>query len=117
MKLHDGGWSPQKTWREECGVFAAVGMPHAAGVVGLGLHALQHRGQESTGIVSCDEKGEFRAQGDRSGSDVYDDGLSGLHGHLATAQSLLHDRKPDPREHPAAARRLPRRTAGPGPQR
>ena len=52
------GWSPDKTWREECGVFAAIGMPNAAAVVGLGLHALQHRGQESSGIVSCDERGE-----------------------------------------------------------
>jgi amidophosphoribosyltransferase len=46
-------------WREECGIFAAVGVPDAAGVVGLGLHALQHRGQESSGIVSCDAQGEF----------------------------------------------------------
>ncbi len=55
------GWSPDKTWREECGLFAAVGVPHAAEVVSLGLHALQHRGQESTGIVACDEAGEFRS--------------------------------------------------------
>ncbi len=53
------GWSPEKTWREECGVFAAVGVTRAAEVVRLGLHALQHRGQESSGIVSCDAQGEF----------------------------------------------------------
>src|SRR5262245_51614614 len=84
MKL-ESGWSPEKTWREECGVFAAVGMPHAAGVVGLGLHALQHRGQESSGIVSCDEHGEFHVhKGIGLVSDVYDDEiLSGLHGNLA----------------------------------
>jgi amidophosphoribosyltransferase len=41
-------------------VFAAVGVPRAASVVGLGLHALQHRGQEAAGIVACDEHGVFR---------------------------------------------------------
>ena len=55
------GWTPDKTWREECGIFAAVGVPNAAEIVGLGLHALQHRGQESTGIVACDDDGEFRS--------------------------------------------------------
>ncbi len=46
-------------WREECGVFAAIGVPNAAEVTALGLHALQHRGQESTGIVVCDAGGGF----------------------------------------------------------
>ncbi|MEO5988487.1 MAG: amidophosphoribosyltransferase [Candidatus Eisenbacteria bacterium] len=54
-------WSPDKTWHEECGVMAAVGVPLAAEVVALGLHALQHRGQESTGVVSCDEAGVFHS--------------------------------------------------------
>jgi len=63
---HPGGW------REECGVFAAVGVAHAAEVTALGLHALQHRGQESTGIVSCDEQGEFHGhKGLGLVSDVY----------------------------------------------
>src|SRR5206468_1357315 len=53
------GWCADKTWREECGIFGAFGVPRAAEIVGLGLHALQHRGQESTGIVSCDPLGEF----------------------------------------------------------
>jgi amidophosphoribosyltransferase len=39
---------------EECGVFGVWGVPDAAAVVALGLHALQHRGQEATGIVSMD---------------------------------------------------------------
>jgi len=55
------GWSSVREWRDECGVFAAVGLPRAAEVVGLGLHALQHRGQESTGIVSCERDGRFHA--------------------------------------------------------
>lgn len=39
---------------EECGVFAIYGHPEAANLTYLGLHALQHRGQESAGISSCD---------------------------------------------------------------
>ena len=64
--------SPKGSWREECGVFASIGAPRAAEVVCLGLHALQHRGQESTGIVSCDERGEFHVhKGIGLVSDVY----------------------------------------------
>jgi amidophosphoribosyltransferase len=37
-----------------CGVFGIFGHPEAANIVYLGLHALQHRGQESAGIVSTD---------------------------------------------------------------
>jgi amidophosphoribosyltransferase len=40
--------------REECGVFGIFGHPDAAAIVALGLHALQHRGQEAAGIVSFD---------------------------------------------------------------
>ncbi len=42
------------TLREECGVFGIYGHPDAAAIVALGLHALQHRGQEAAGIVSFD---------------------------------------------------------------
>ena len=40
--------------REECGVFGVFGHPDAAALTALGLHALQHRGQEAAGIVSFD---------------------------------------------------------------
>ena len=40
--------------REECGVFGIYGHPEAAAITALGLHALQHRGQEAAGIVSFD---------------------------------------------------------------
>ncbi|RED15723.1 amidophosphoribosyltransferase [Parasphingopyxis lamellibrachiae] len=40
--------------REECGVFGIWGADTAAAVVALGLHALQHRGQEAAGITSYD---------------------------------------------------------------
>ena len=39
---------------EECGVFGVYGHPDAAALTALGLHALQHRGQESAGIVAYD---------------------------------------------------------------
>ncbi|MBX3505930.1 MAG: amidophosphoribosyltransferase [Parvibaculum sp.] len=40
--------------REECGVFGIFGHPDAAALTALGLHALQHRGQEAAGIVAYD---------------------------------------------------------------
>ncbi|MAO54681.1 MAG: amidophosphoribosyltransferase, partial [Rhodospirillaceae bacterium] len=40
--------------REECGVFGIYGHEDAAAHAALGLHALQHRGQESAGIVAYD---------------------------------------------------------------
>ncbi|MEJ0062646.1 MAG: amidophosphoribosyltransferase [Alphaproteobacteria bacterium] len=40
--------------REECGIFGIKGKESAATMVALGLHALQHRGQEAAGIVSSD---------------------------------------------------------------
>ncbi|MGN6778460.1 amidophosphoribosyltransferase [Rhizobium sp.] len=42
------------TLHEECGVFGILGHPDAAALTALGLHALQHRGQEAAGIVSFD---------------------------------------------------------------
>ncbi len=39
---------------EECGVFGVFGHAEAAALAALGLHALQHRGQEAAGIVSYD---------------------------------------------------------------
>jgi amidophosphoribosyltransferase len=47
--------------REECGVFGIYGHTDAAALVALGLHALQHRGQEATGIVAYDGE-QFHAQ-------------------------------------------------------
>jgi amidophosphoribosyltransferase len=49
------------TLREECGVFGIYGHPDAAALTALGLHALQHRGQEAAGIVSFDE-GRFHSE-------------------------------------------------------
>jgi amidophosphoribosyltransferase len=49
------------TLREECGVFGIFGHPDAAALTALGLHALQHRGQEAAGIVSYNE-GRFHSE-------------------------------------------------------
>ncbi len=42
------------TLREACGVFGVLGNEDAAALTALGLHALQHRGQEAAGIVTFD---------------------------------------------------------------
>lgn len=47
--------------KEECGVFGVVGVSDAANFVALGLHALQHRGQEAGGIVSHDPVDGFNS--------------------------------------------------------
>ncbi|MDB4880739.1 MAG: amidophosphoribosyltransferase [Gemmatimonadetes bacterium] len=47
-----------------CGIFGVRGAPDAVGLTKLGLYSLQHRGQESAGIVAVDGSG--RARGARS---------------------------------------------------
>ncbi|WP_166416262.1 amidophosphoribosyltransferase [Cochlodiniinecator piscidefendens] len=47
--------------KEECGVFGVIGVNDAANFVALGLHALQHRGQEAGGIVSHDPDEGFNS--------------------------------------------------------
>jgi len=46
---------------EECGVFGVIGVAEAANFVALGLHALQHRGQEAGGIVSYEPETGFNS--------------------------------------------------------
>ncbi|MCV2891859.1 amidophosphoribosyltransferase [Lentibacter sp. XHP0401] len=47
--------------KEECGVFGVTGVTDAANFVALGLHALQHRGQEAGGIVSYHPDHDFNS--------------------------------------------------------
>jgi amidophosphoribosyltransferase len=49
----DTPWDDDKL-HEECGVFGVFGHDEAAALTALGLHALQHRGQEACGIVTYD---------------------------------------------------------------
>ena len=57
--LRDSG--DEDKLKEECGVFGVVGVADAATFVALGLHALQHRGQEAGGIVSYDPEAGFQS--------------------------------------------------------
>ena len=50
----DLDWLEEDRLHEECGVFGIFNHPDAAALTALGLHALQHRGQEAAGIVSFD---------------------------------------------------------------
>ncbi len=60
--------------REECGIFAVSGSDAAAELAFLGLYALQHRGQESAGIVAIDADGTARAhKGMGLVSEAFDD--------------------------------------------
>lgn len=47
--------------KEECGIFGVVGVSDAANFVALGLHSLQHRGQEAGGIVVHDPEHGFNS--------------------------------------------------------
>ncbi|WP_426267556.1 amidophosphoribosyltransferase [Sphingomonas sp. LHG3443-2] len=71
--------------REECGVFGVWNADVAASFVALGLHALQHRGQEAAGITSLDGAGfhSHRAQGHVAGNFDRDDIIRSLPGRTA----------------------------------
>ena len=71
--------------REECGVFGIWGAETASAVVALGLHALQHRGQEAAGITSWDGRvfHSHRAQGHVAGNFDKDDVIRALAGQAA----------------------------------
>lgn len=55
MQLFDD-WDDDDKPKDECGVFSVFGHPQAAELTYLGLRALQHRGQESAGIVVSDSE-------------------------------------------------------------
>jgi len=71
--------------REECGVFGIWGADTASAVVALGLHALQHRGQEAAGITSFDGRvfHSHRAMGHVAGNFDKDDVIRRLAGNAA----------------------------------
>lgn len=71
--------------REECGIFGVYGAETASAMVALGLHALQHRGQEAAGITSWDGEAfhTHRAMGHVAGNFDRDDVIRQLAGHVA----------------------------------
>jgi amidophosphoribosyltransferase len=71
-------------FKDECGVFGIFGNPEAANLTYLGLYALQHRGQESAGIVSADGEKMHASRAMGHVADAFDEtALSSLPGHLA----------------------------------
>ena len=70
---------------EECGVFGVYGADGAAALVALGLHALQHRGQEAAGITTFDGKDfhTHRAMGHVAGNFDSDEVIRKLKGDIA----------------------------------
>jgi len=71
--------------REECGIFGVYGAEGASAMVALGLHALQHRGQEAAGITSWDgiEFHTHRAMGHVAGNFDNDEIIRKLAGDVA----------------------------------
>ncbi len=89
--------------KEECGIFGVYGHEDAAKLTYFGLYALQHRGQESAGIVSSDGKTVLEHKGMGLVHDVFNEAvLSRLKGHLAvghvrystTGSSVLQNAQP-----------------------
>jgi amidophosphoribosyltransferase len=75
---------PLDKFHDECGVFAVYGHPEAANLAHLGLHALQHRGQESAGIVSSDDRRLYTYKSMGHVADIFTAPvLAGLPGRMA----------------------------------
>ncbi len=71
--------------RLECGVFGIYGMPDASAITVLGMHALQHRGQEACGVASCDGRRFYIEREHGLVGDVFTgaDLINRLQGHAA----------------------------------
>ena len=89
--------------KEYCGVFGVYGHPEASHLTYLGLYALQHRGEESAGIVSTDRNQMYVHRGMGLVADVFtEENLSQLKGPIAightrystTGSSLLKNAQP-----------------------
>ncbi len=76
-------------FHEECGVFGVYGHPEAANLVYLGLYALQHRGQESAGIVSSNGKALISHRGMGLVADIFN---SDVLGRLEGTAAIGHNR-------------------------
>ncbi|MEN7536144.1 amidophosphoribosyltransferase [Aurantiacibacter flavus] len=71
--------------REECGVFGVIGAADAAAATALGLHALQHRGQEAVGISAFDGQDFYTRRGLGHVAENFstEESLAELPGHMA----------------------------------
>ena len=111
---------PTTMLHEECGVFGVWNVPDAAAVTALGLHALQHRGQEATGIVTFDGD-HFHSH---RGLGLVGDNFSDATGdrppagqHRGRPQPLRHHRRHHPAQRAAAVCRFRVRRLRGGAQR
>jgi amidophosphoribosyltransferase len=77
------------SFHEECGVFGVFGHPEAANLAYLGLYALQHRGQESAGIVSSNGKVLIAHRGMGLVADIFN---SDVIGSLEGTSAIGHNR-------------------------
>ena len=107
-------------FHEECALFGIYGTNDAAAHTALGLHALQHRGQEASGIVTFDGAHFYNHRAAGLVGDIFSDQTvikqaQGLQ--RDRPQSLRHDRRLVRPQHPADLRRLRFRRPGAGPQR
>ncbi len=77
--------SDDDSLHEECGVFGVAGHADAAAHTALGLHALQHRGQQSAGIVSSDGRQFYSLRGPGQVSETFgnEEAIRRLRGHFA----------------------------------
>ncbi|OGC77868.1 MAG: amidophosphoribosyltransferase [candidate division Zixibacteria bacterium RBG_16_40_9] len=75
----------RKGLKEFCGLFGVFGAPNASKLIYLGLYALQHRGQEGSGIVSSDGETIYHYKGMGLVNDVFNtpEILSNLKGNRA----------------------------------
>jgi amidophosphoribosyltransferase len=89
--------------KDECGIVGIYGTQKAANLAYLGLYALQHRGQESSGIASCDGHHIYRYAGMGKVIDVFtQEHINNLQGHMAighnrystTGSSFLRNAQP-----------------------
>jgi amidophosphoribosyltransferase len=89
--------------REECGIFAVHGHEEAAKLTYFGLYALQHRGQESAGIITSDGKRVLGHKAMGLVPEIFDEQvLEKLKGHIAlghvrystTGSSLIVNAQP-----------------------
>lgn len=78
--------------REECGIFGIYNAADAVAHTVLGLHALQHRGQEGAGIVTVDEREFFMHYGDGHVGDIFADKNNELLKSLSGTQAVGHVR-------------------------
>jgi len=92
-----------RKFHDECAVFGVYGHPEAANLAYLGLYAQQHRGQESSGIVTSDRSSHHVDVGMGLVQDVFTpERIAELHGDLAighnrystTGESMLKNAQP-----------------------